>query len=128
MACEVAYFLSRQGLKVTVIGDAEKIGSGLDPGTATVLMEQLKQRGVQFYTGFNVRGIQEKRVLYQDRQGHGFVIEADVFVVAESGQPTTELADELEGVGLNVYHLPFCSQPGYVIRAVRIGASIARQI
>ena len=128
IACEVAYFLSRQKLKVTVIGDTNKIGYGLEPGTAVVLAEQLKQRGVQFCFGFYVRGIQENRVLYQDSQGHGYVMKADAFVITEPDQPTTELADELEEMGLDVFPLPYCSQPGYAMRAIRIGASISRQI
>lgn len=128
VGCEVAYFLSRQGAMVTVIGGMEKVGYGLDPGTAVVLVEQLKQRGVQFRTGFNIRGIQEKRVLYQDSQGHGYVMEADVFALTEPAQPTTELAEELEKLELDVHSLPYCDQPGYALRAVRMGASIARQI
>jgi len=86
------------------------------------------QNGVEFRTGFNVRGIQEKRVLYQDSQGHGAVLEADVFILAERAQPSMELAEELEKLGLEVYSLLYCDQPGYVMRAIRMGASIARQI
>jgi len=128
VGCEVAYFLSRQGAAVTVIGDGGKVGYGLDPGTAVVLVEQLGQRGVQFRTGVSVWGIQEGRVLYQDSQGHGVVMEADVFVLAQPAEPTTELVEELEKLGLEVHSLPYCDQPGYALRAVRIGASIARQV
>ena len=128
VGCEVAYFLNRQGVTVTVIGDAEKVGYGLDPGTAIVLAAQLKQQGVEFRTGCNVRGIQEGRVLYQDSQGHGWVMEADAFVLTQPAQPTTELVEKLEKLGLEVCLLPYCDQPGFVIRAVRLGASLARQV
>ena len=128
VGCEVAYFLSRQGAEVTVIGDTGKVGYGLDPGTAVALVEQLGQRGVQFRTEVSVRGVQEKRVLYQNRQGHGSVIKADAFVLAQPAQPATELAEELENLGLEVYSLPYCDQPGYALRAVRMGISIARQV
>ena len=56
------------------------------------------------------------------------VLEADAFVLTQSAQPSMELATELEKLGLEVYSLPYCDQPGYAMRAVRIGASIARQI
>lgn len=128
VGCEVAYFLSRRGVTVTVIGSDEEAGYGLQPRITISLVEQLRQNGVEFRTGFNVRGIQEKRVLYQDSQGHGAVLEADVFILAERAQPSMELAEELEKLGLEVYSLPYCDQPGYVMRAIRMGASIARQI
>ena len=128
IGCEVAYHLNRKGVKVTVIGDAEKAGYGLDPGTAFILLEQLKQKGVKFLNGFNVRGIQEGRVLYQDSRGHGLVMRADVFVIAQPVQPTAELAKEIENLGVEVYPLPYCEQPGYALRAVRLGASAARHI
>jgi len=128
IGCEVAYFLSRQGAWVTVIGDRSMVGYGLNPRVAGTLVEQLKQRGVQFRTEVSVRGIQERRVLYQDSQGHGAVMEADAFVVTQPAQPTTQLAEELEKLGLEVYSLPYCDQPGYVRRAIRMGASIARQV
>ncbi len=128
IGCEVASFLSRQGVAVTVIGDDRKVGYGLNPMVAVILAEQLGEQGVQFRTGLSVRGIQEKRVLCQDSQGHGVVLEADVFVLTQSAQPSMELATELEKLGLEVYSLPYCDQPGYAMRAIRIGASIARQI
>ena len=128
VGCEVAHFLSRRGVAVTAIGGDGMVGHGLDPGTATVLMEQLSQQGVQFRTGVSVRGIQERRVLYQDSQGHGAVMEADAFVLAQPAQPSTELAAELEELGLEVHSLPYCDQPGYAMRAIRVGASIARQL
>ena len=128
IGCEVAYFLSRQGASVTVIGDDRKVGYGLNPMIAAILVEQLKQRGVQFRTEVNVRGIQERRVLYQDSQGHGAVMEADAFVITQPAQPTTQLVEELEKLGLEVYCLPYCDQPGYASRAIRVGASIARQV
>jgi hypothetical protein len=83
---------------------------------------------VQFRTEVNVRGIQERRVLYQDSQGHGAVMEADAFVITQPAQPTTQLVEELEKLGLEVYCLPYCDQPGYASRAIRVGASIARQV
>ena len=52
---------------------------------------------------FNVRGIQEKRVLYQDSHGHGYVLEADTFVLTEPAQPTTELDEGPENLGLWTY-------------------------
>jgi len=128
IGCEVAYFLSHQGASVTVIGDGSMVGYGLNSTVAAVLVEQLKQRGVQFYTGVSVRGIQERRVLYQDSQGHGAVMEADAFIITQPAQPTTQLAEELENLGLEVYSLPYCDQPGYTRRAIRVGASIARQL
>jgi len=128
IGCEVAYFLSQQGASVTVIGDGSMVGYGLNSAVASVLVEQLKQRGVQFRTEVSVRGIQERRVLYQDSQGHGAVMEADVFIITQPAQPTTQLAEELEELGMEVYCLPYCDQPGYTRRAIRMGASIARQV
>jgi 2-enoate reductase len=128
IGCEAAYYLNRQGVKVIVIDDVEKIGYGLEPSTATILVKQLEERGVQFRTGLTLGGIQENRGLCQDKQGHGWVIEADNFVLAQPAHTVTDLADELEKRGLEVYSLPYCGQPGYVLRAVRVGASIAHQV
>jgi len=126
--CEAAYFLSRKGAEIMVIGDSERVGYGLEPGTAAILVEQLEKRGVQFRNGFIVRDIQDKRVLYQDKQGHGFATEADAFVLAQPVQPTTKFIDKLPKLKWELYPLPYCDQPGYVHRAMRTGASIARQI
>lgn len=129
VGCEVAYFLSRLGITTTVIGDAENVGYGLDPkSAATVVLDQLLKKGVQFRTGFSVKAIQEQRICYQDSQGHGSIMEADAFIIAQPAQPTTELYDELKKIGTEVYSLPYCDQPGYVLRAVRMGTSMARQI
>ncbi len=128
VGCEVAHFLSRRRVEVTLVGGDGMVGYGLARATAKVLVGQLSHRGVQFRTGVSVRGIQEGRVLYQDSLGHGSVLEADVFVLAQPAQPSTELAEELEKLGLEVHSLPYCDQPGYAMRAVRVGASIARQI
>jgi 2,4-dienoyl-CoA reductase-like NADH-dependent reductase (Old Yellow Enzyme family)/thioredoxin reductase len=128
IGCEVANSINRQGAMVTVIGDSSIIGYGLNPMVSAVLVEQLKQRGVQFCTGFHVKGIQEGRVLYQDSQGHGAVIKADTFVIAQSTQTTKQMIEDLEKIGLAVHELPYCDQPGFVRRAIRIGASVARQL
>ena len=128
VGCEVAHFLSRRGIAVTLIGDTERVGYGLDKSITNALVEQLGQHGVHFRTRLNVGGIQENRVLCQDSQGRGVVVEADVFVLAQPAQPSAELAVELKKLGLEVHSLPYCDQPSYAIRAIRLGASIARQI
>lgn len=128
VGCEVAYSLSHQGVTVTVIGDESMVGYGLNSMIAAVLVEQLRQRGVEFRTGVSVSGIQEGRVLYRDSQGHGAVIEADAFIIAQPAQTTTQLIEDLEKMGPEVYALPYCDQPGFARRAIRMGASVARQI
>ena len=126
VGCEVAYHLSRQNIPVVVIGETDKAGSGLESRTATVLVKQLEDQGVQFRNGLKVKGIQEQRALCQDGQGHALVIEADTFVLAQPTESTTEFIEELEKQGLEVYPLPYCNQPGYALRAVRMGGSTAR--
>lgn len=128
VGCEVAHFLSRRRVAVILVGGDGKVGEGLNSSVARALLEQLAQRGVQFRTGVSVRGIQEGRVLYQDSQGHGAVLEANAFVLAQPPQPSAELAAELEALGLDVRSLPYCGEPSYAMRSVRMGASIARQV
>jgi NADPH-dependent 2,4-dienoyl-CoA reductase/sulfur reductase-like enzyme len=128
VGCEVAYVLSRRGVPVILIGEGERIGYGLVRSVATNLTEILGRRKVQIRTGITVRGIQDGRVLCQDRHGHGLVIQAGTFVLALPSQPSTELATELEESGLEVRLLPYCGEPSYVTNAIRIAATIARQI
>jgi len=129
IGCEVAYSLCRHDdVELIIIGNSEKLGYGTVPGTEIALVDKLKKCGVQFRSGYSVRAIQDQRVLYQDKDGYNFATEADAFVLAIPSQPTTKLIEQLQNAGLEFYMLPYCDKPSFVSRAIRIGASIGRQI
>jgi hypothetical protein len=128
VGCEVARFLDRRGVAVTVLEEGNRPGRGLDDGLTAVLLDGLRRRGVRFLTGVKVTAIGEDGVHYRDSEGNQAALGVGTIILAPAPEPSAELAAALQERGMEVRSLPFCSEPRNARDAGLEGAEIARGI
>ncbi|MEE8471709.1 MAG: FAD-dependent oxidoreductase [Dehalococcoidia bacterium] len=128
VGCEVARFLDRRGVAVTVLESGDRPGRGLDDNLTAVLLDDLRRRGVRFLTGVRVTAIEGDGVRYRDSQGNEASLDVGTVVLAPAPEPSAELASALKERGLEVRSLPFCAEPRNARGAGMEGAEIAREI
>ncbi len=128
VGCEVARFLDRRGVAVTVLEEGNRPGRGLDDSLTAVLLDDLRRRGVRFLTGVNVTAIGGDGVHYRDSQGNMASLDVKPVVLAPAPEPSAERASALQERGMEVRSRPFCGEPRNARGAGMEGAEIAREL
>ena len=124
---EAADFLSARGNKVVLVEMEEEVGAKLDPLPRTMLLKRLKEQGVE---------IHPKTTLTHFSEGHALAmkgeeeirIAADTVVLAVGFQPNRELAESLEGTGLELHVIGDALEPRGAGEAIWEGFEIAARL
>jgi NADPH-dependent 2,4-dienoyl-CoA reductase/sulfur reductase-like enzyme len=124
---EAADFLSAREKRVSLVEVLEEVGTKLDPLPRAMLMKRLHGKGVQIHTRTRVLGI-EPEFAEVEEDGKTFRIQADMVVVAVGVQPNRELADQLEGGGLEVHLVGDVAEPRGAGEAILEGLEIGARI
>ena len=124
---EAADFLSAQEKKVTIVEVAEKVGEKLDPLPRAMLLKRLKEQGVEIHTATKVDGLAQGVVILS-RGDEELRIQADLVVLAVGVQANTELADALEGRGLEVHAIGDAREPRGVGEAILEGFEVGARL
>lgn len=126
--CEVAHHLSENGCPVTIVEMLPKIAATLESITRKVLINQLKERGVEILTEHKLSRVEDNGVFVTDKEGREFFIEADRMIVAVGNRPDNRLYEEIRSLDLEVYQIGDCLEPRGAKQAIYEGASIGRSI
>jgi 2,4-dienoyl-CoA reductase-like NADH-dependent reductase (Old Yellow Enzyme family)/thioredoxin reductase len=124
---EVADFLSARGKKVVLVEIEEEVGTKLDPLPRAMLLKRLKKQGVEIHCNTKVTHISDRQVL-AIKGGEELRIAADVAVLAVGFRSNRELADRLEGTGLEFHVIGDALEPRGAGEAIWEGFEVAAKL
>lgn len=128
--CETADYLATKGKTVTIV--KMRPGEGADdmqPHNRVALLERLRAARIPVLSNKEVIKITDEGVLIRDRAtGKNDMVKADWIVLALGARPLRDLAEALEGKGVDIYLIGDCREPGIIKEAVYEGSVVGRQV
>lgn len=127
---DVAHFLSHAGCKVTLMRRGAPIGEHIGRSTRWVLLQALRERGVEMLTGVRYERIGAEGVLIRDAAGRARLVEAALVVTAAGQEPHDPLSAALQRAGRRFCLVGGARAAGELdaVRAFREGALAARKL
>lgn len=98
---EFASFFSSMGTEVHVVEMLDKILGSMDTELSTMLQSEYAKRGVKFYLGHKVTGVQGSEVTLE-KEGASFTLQGDKILLSVGRRPITE-GFGLENLGVESY-------------------------
>lgn len=127
VALETADFLAAQGKQVTLVEMLPEVGAHMDSLARSMLLKRLRDRGVDIHTNTKVIRLEPDAAVAQaDRRETHFPIETVVLAVGVL--PNRELADRLEGSGLQTHVIGDALEPRKALEAIREGFQVATRL
>jgi 2,4-dienoyl-CoA reductase (NADPH2) len=99
LGCYSALYVCSGSDAIHIIEEDEAIGVDIGRSTRWVILQQLRDKGVQFHTETKVHEILHKYLLVTDNDGDSKFI-ADTVVVALTPEPRNRLANKLGDLGM----------------------------
>lgn len=125
---ELAEFLAHRHRQVTVIDEAARFGSGLQPVRRFSIFGELKELGVTLLPGAREIRIGNHQVSYIDAGHQTRHIAADHIVVAKGASGDLTLANKLRDSGFTVHVAGDCDGIGYIENAITSAVRLAEAI
>jgi len=123
-----AQFLAEQGKQVTIVTHDERVARGFQALLRAVLIDFLKEKGVQILTGVSCREISDKGLAISDQAGEKQVLEADTVVLAAGSLPDDCLYEALRPKVMELYQVGDCVRPRDLMEAMREGYRAGFQV
>ncbi|MBI2909030.1 MAG: FAD-dependent oxidoreductase [Chloroflexi bacterium] len=123
---EVADLLASQGKKV-FLATRSQLGRGVIREIFLTLRERLVEKGVPFFENAPLYEVGEKGV-YLAHNKELIHLPVDTVVLALGSKPENRLAEELQGLVLELYSIGDCVEPRDARDAVVEGAEVGRRI
>jgi 2,4-dienoyl-CoA reductase (NADPH2) len=99
LGCYTALYLSSRSDAIHILEEDEAIGVDIGRSTRWVILQKLREKGVQFHTETKVHEIMQSYLLISDNEGDSKFL-ADSVVVASKPEPRIRLADKLSNAGI----------------------------
>jgi 2,4-dienoyl-CoA reductase-like NADH-dependent reductase (Old Yellow Enzyme family)/thioredoxin reductase len=128
VGCETAEFLSEKGKKVTIVEILPRLCSELFSPYANQMVQRLRERKVEAYTGVKVEKITDKGMEIIDEQGKRILLEADEIVIATGSIADKSLSKSLEGRVPRLYEVGDCREPSRIYEAISQGAEAGLRV
>jgi len=126
--CEVALHLAEQGLKVSIVEIQDKLGLGLESSTRKLLLNALKELGVQFHLNSRVTFVGPTSLRIQVGKVEEKEIAADAVVVAIGAVAEDSLYDQIRELNYPVFKVGDCLEARNAKMAILESATLARSI
>lgn len=117
VGAETAEYLAQRGSQVTIVEMLPGVATDMDDTSRQLLLFSLQDLGVKMVTRATAKEITDLGVLI-DHRGKQELIEADTVVLALGVQPRRELAEQLTGLGTELYVVGDCAEPRRLPEAV----------
>lgn len=129
-AVDFAAYLVTMGKKVVMIHEdsADNIDKGQSGWFKTYTLAYLRAKGTKIWSSAEILGLEDGGVKFVTEAGYEKTIKVDSVVEFYNMVPNTELAEELEAAGFEVYSVGDCADPHNIQRAVLNGNLTARKI
>ena len=121
---ETAEFLAARGRKVTLVEMQEEVGAGLDILPRTMLLRRLGEQHVGIHTSTRVTRLTSEVAIAQ-RRGEEIRFPLETVLLAVGVSPNLELAEGLEGSGLELHLIGDALEPRGAGEAIREGFEVA---
>jgi 2,4-dienoyl-CoA reductase (NADPH2) len=127
--CELAEFLVKRGRKVTIVEQADEVGTGMVPALLGYLLIWFEKKGVEIITGVKEYvEITDKGLTIVTKDGETRTLQADSFVSALPLTAKEELKAKLESKVPEIYTVGDCAEPGLIADAIGTGLRTARVV
>ena len=128
VGCETAEFLSEKGKKVTIVEILPQLASELFFPYAYQMVQRLKEREIEFYTGVKSEAITERGMEITDVHGKKVFVGADDIILATGSKADQTLSQSLKGKFLRVIEVGDCREPARIYEAISQGAEAGLRI
>lgn len=132
VGCEVAVWLARKGVKVSLVEALPMLMSARQPVPTPnflMMLDMLPGAGVQVYTGSKFTGWKDGVATVVDSTGAEHSVEAQTVVQAVGFTPNNTLFNELDAaLSIPVWNVGDSKEPANVMEAVRAAYFIAKNI
>jgi len=125
---ETAEYLAEKGHKVTIVEMLPKIASDVGSLVGALLLDRLSKHGVELVTGAKLVSIGEHDVTVQKDEEKETLTGFDSVVIAIGSLPNDDLAERLEGAGIDYYVIGDAVRPRRITHAVFEGMKAAHEI
>ncbi len=129
-AVDFAAYLVTMGKNVVMIhsDSADGIDKGQSGWFKTYTLAYLRAKGTRIWSNAEILGLEDNGVKFVTDAGFEKIVACDSVVEFYNMVPNTELAKELEKIGVEVYTVGDCAEPHNIQRAVLSGNLTARKI
>ena len=129
-AVDFAAYLVTMGKKVVMIHEdtADNIDKGQSGWFKTYTLAYLRAKGTKIWSSAEILGLEDGGVKFTTEAGYEKTVKVDSVVEFYNMVPNTELAEELEADGFEVYTVGDCADPHNIQRAILSGNLTARHI
>jgi len=128
VGCETADFLVENGKKATIIEILPALASEFVYLYADVLIQELKEKGIEAFTGVKEEEITGKGIEIVDKDGKRISLEADDIVIATGSVADKTLFESLKGKVPELYEIGDCAQACRIYEAMYEGAMASMKI
>ena len=128
MGCEIAAHLASMGRQVTVVEMLGSLALDLETRSRIALLQVMKKRKVETFTGWKLEKIEEGGVLLSDRNWNRREVPADSVILALGMASNQDLIQPLKENFRDVYVIGDCLEPRKIYQAIHEGAFAGRAI
>jgi 2-enoate reductase len=128
IGCETAEFLAEKGKKVTIVEILPELASELYYSYANLMVQRLKEKGVEAFTGVKDEEITDKGMEIVDEGGKRIFIEADDIVIATGSVADKSLFKSLKGKIPELYEAGDCIKASRLYEAISGGAEVGLKV
>lgn len=132
VGCEVAVWLARKGVKVTLVEALPTLMAAKAPvpiPNMLMMLDMLPGNGVDVYVSAKFEGAANGKATIIDSEGNEHVVDAETIVEAVGFTPNSDFYDELNAaLSVPVWNVGDSREQGNVLEAVRAGWTVAKCI
>jgi len=128
IGCETAEFLAEKGKKVTIVEILPELASELYYPYANLMVQRLKERGVEAFAGVKDEEITDKGMEIVDEGGKRIFIEADDIVIATGSVADKSLFESLKDKIPELYEAGDCIKASRLYEAISGGAEVGMKV
>lgn len=135
-ARDVIEYTAKGNRKITILEMKRKIGGGFGISTRWIILNEIKDAGIQEITEVKVRELVNKPgknghtdagVIYE-KDGQRHFIKADTVIIAVGYSPNNELQKQIEGKFPETYFIGDCVKVRTALEAIHEGFNVALKI
>lgn len=124
----LAEYLQERHWQVTVIDQAEQLGTGLSPARRQVMLDAMPLDGIALHADARDICIRENSVRFSGSAGEPVEVAADVVIMAAASKADTSLFEQLRACGLEAHAIGDCQGTRYILGAMRDAADVVARI
>jgi 2,4-dienoyl-CoA reductase-like NADH-dependent reductase (Old Yellow Enzyme family)/thioredoxin reductase len=124
LGLEAAEYLAARGHEVTLVEMQAEVGLRLDVLPKTMLLKRLAEAGVQIHTNTRIHRFTAGKAV-AERAGGDLRIPIETVVLAVGVGPNREIAEALEGTGIELHVVGDANEPRGVLEAVQEAYDVA---